>query len=150
MKKSKISDQSIRILTLKAFIIALVGYLVPFTFDLKKVIQVQVESWVMICIILAVIAIQWMVFVMIINSKGIPKGKNKFEVVLKWLCIFLPVIIFVIAMCIIFLSPLKNNKPFAMDISNLFASIGVFFSASAVCLLVRAKSQRKTKRQRKF
>lgn len=73
---------------------------------------------------------------MIINSKGIPKGKNKFEVVLKWLCIFLPVIIFVITMCVIFLSPLKNNKPFAMDISNLFASIGVFFSASAVCLLV--------------
>lgn len=136
MKKTKISDQSIRILTLKAFIVALVGYLVLFTFDLKKIIQVQVESWVMICILLAVIAIQWMVFVMIINSKGIPKGKNKFEVILKWLCIFLPVIIFVIAMCIIFLSPLKNNKPFAMDISNLFASIGVFFSASAVCLLV--------------
>lgn len=136
MKKNKISEQSIRIMTLKAFIVAIVGYLTLFIFDLKKVIQVQVPTWIMIGVILAVIAVQWMIFVWVLHSKGIPTGRNKGQIFLKWLAIFSPIIIFVLALCGIYISPLKNQSPFAMDLGNVFASLGVFFSASAVCLLI--------------
>lgn len=125
------SEFNVKSLILKSIILGLLGFVGLFIFHITRVFTVLASSWMLIMHISFIVIIEWCVFVSLLYTKGLPSGKNLFIKILKWICYFLPLIIGIALIFIIYKTGKGDESLLTVNMENFRFSL-LFYILSAL------------------
>ena len=125
------SEFNVKSLIIKSIILGLLGFVGLFIFNITRVFTVLASSWMLIMHISFIVIIEWCVFVSLLYTKGLPSGKNIFIKILKWICYFLPLIIGIALIFIIYKTGKGDESLLTVNMENFRFSL-LFYILSAL------------------
>ena len=129
------SEFNVKSLIIKSIILGLLGFVGLFIFHITHVFTVLASSWMLIMHISFIVIIEWCVFVSLLYTKGLPSGKNIYIKILKWICYFLPLIIGIALIFIIYKTGKGDESLLTVNMENFRFSL-LFYILSALIFWV--------------
>lgn len=126
------SEFNVKSLIIKSIILGLLGFVGLFIAHITNLFTVLGSSWMIIMHITFVCIIQWCVLISLLYTKGIPTGKNTFIKILKWIAYFIPIIIGVTLIFVLYKTGTGEENLLTINKDNFRYSLLIYILSALV------------------